>query len=139
MMGYVDRLELAFERFLTKTDMSCPIAWPLIFVLSAAGICGCHSAMRPLAPANPPAQRESDWKRDLKEGRSADWVLAYLLEAGFDCRLVKNEQGDVERITAELPRSVRDDSGQKRNWRIEIAMENNRIASTTIRPLGTAR
>ena len=107
----------------------------IAILVAIAGICGCHHPGRQAAPLVNHVQREAEWRRELVPGRKADWALAYLLDAGFDVRLTRDERKQTERIVATLPKAVPDASGQKRNWRIDLAIRDDVIEKATITPL----
>lgn len=111
---------------------------PVVFFVAIA-LNGCNFPARQQVPQVNPMQWQAEWREELQAGRKADRALAYLLTQGFECRLTRDEKGQVEQIVATQPNSVRDGTGGKQNWRITLGIEDERIQTTAIRPVETLR
>ena len=99
---------------------------------------GCHNPARQNTPQIAPGTLEAQWRKELIPGRKADRALAYLLTQGFNCRVTRDERANVLQIVATLPNAVRDASGHKQNWTIDIAIKENAIQTTEITPVSSS-
>jgi hypothetical protein len=115
--------------------MSRSVILKIFLVLAITSLGGCHHPGRQSVPQVNHIEREAEWRGELTPGRRADWALAYLLDAGFDVRLTRDEQKRTERIVATLPDVVRDAAGEKKNWQIDLAIADDVIQRATITPL----
>jgi len=115
-------------------------AWslPVVFFVAIA-MNGCNFPARQQVPQVDPAHQQAEWREELQPGRKADGVLAYLLTQGFECRLTRDEKGQVEQIVATQPNSVSDGGDARQNWRITLGIEDDHVQTTEVTPLSSLR
>ncbi len=61
---------------------------------------GCQNPALKTAPPRTSGPTNADWQNELAPGRTADAALGYLLTHGYDCRVSRNEKGEIETILA---------------------------------------
>jgi hypothetical protein len=110
------------------------LATCVLIVLPAFSLAGCHNPARQIVPQVAHEQLEAEWRKELAPGFKSDRAMAYLLTHRFGCQVTRDDQGRVERIVATQPSAVRDASGAKRNWQIDIAVVEDVIQSVKITP-----